>query len=111
MGFAQRDLENNVKVALAEALTNAMEHGNGWDPDKKVSVECDISCDQLKVSITDQGPGFDHQKLCDPTLDEHLLVERGRGVFLMNTIMDQVYYNQAGNQVTLIKRRPSCDPL
>ncbi len=107
VGFAQRDLENNIKVALAEALTNAMEHGNGWDAGKNVAVECDISCDELKISVQDQGEGFDHQQVLDPTRDENLLVERGRGVFLMHTIMDQVYYNQSGNQVTLVKLRPN----
>jgi DNA-binding response OmpR family regulator len=111
VGFAQRDMDNNLKVALAEALTNAMEHGNQWDPGKKVSVESNISCDQLEVSVRDQGKGFDHRQLCDPTLDVHLLVERGRGVFLMNTIMDRVYFNQAGNQVTLVKTRNTNKPV
>lgn len=111
VGFAQRDMDNNLKVALAEALTNAMEHGNQWDPAKKVSVESNISRDQLEVSVRDQGEGFDHRQLCDPTLDVHLLVERGRGVFLMNTIMDRVYFNQAGNQVTLVKLRGDDKPV
>ncbi len=105
VGFAKHDLENNLKLALAEAITNAMEHGNHWDEDKAVEVEVELERDQLRATVRDQGPGFNHRRTLNPTINDHLLSERGRGIFLTNAIMDEVTYNQDGNQVTLVKRR------
>lgn len=105
VGYAQHDLDNNLRLALVEALTNAMEHGNGWDEAKQISVDCTVSLNMLQVSIADQGTGFDHNRLPDPTHTENLLCERGRGIFLMRSIVDQVAFNQAGNQVTLFHQR------
>jgi CheY-like chemotaxis protein len=106
VGFASPDLDSNLKLALVEAVTNAMEHGNNWDEKKLVQISAVLSRGEMKVTIKDQGPGFNHRKLMNPTTSEHLLTERGRGVFLVSAIMDEVVYNQAGNQVTLIKRKP-----
>lgn len=110
VGYAQHDLDNNLKLALVEALTNAMEHGNRWDENRLVRLEADLTSDCLKVTIEDQGPGFDACSLPDPTCGEQLLSERGRGVFLMRAIMDEVIYNPAGNRLTLVKRRPPGSP-
>lgn len=109
VGFAKHDLENNLKLALAEAITNAMEHGNGWDESKFVEVEIVLDSGRMQATVSDQGPGFNHGRMLNPTSNEHLLSERGRGIFLANAIMDEVIYNQAGNQVTLVKRRDQID--
>lgn len=109
VGYAQYDLDNNLKLALVEGITNAMEHGNKWDPAKKVEVESEATRATLKVSIGDEGPGFDYAALPDPTSDERLFNERGRGVFLMRAIMDEVAFNPEGNRVTLLKRRSEKD--
>ena len=109
VGFAKHDLENNVKLALAEAITNAMEHGNLWDEDKFVEVDVDLNGNTLRATVRDEGPGFDYDKLLNPTSNEHLISERGRGFFLTIAIMDEVTFNQTGNQVTLVKRRPPLD--
>ncbi|MBI4800764.1 MAG: response regulator [Desulfarculus sp.] len=106
VGYAQSDLDNNLKLALVEALTNAMEHGNRWDENRLVRLESDLTSDCLKVTIEDEGVGFDACSLADPTCGEQLLSERGRGVFLMRAIMDEVSFNPAGNCLTLVKRRP-----
>lgn len=105
VGFASGDLDNNLKLALVEAITNAMEHGNRWDPEKMVRMEAVAEPGELTVSIEDQGDGFRAQALNDPTDGENLLQERGRGVFLMHAIMDRIEYNEKGNRVTLGKRR------
>lgn len=105
VGYADHDLDNNLKLALVEAVTNAMEHGNHWNPDLTVVVEADITPEWLTVRVSDQGPGFDASCLPDPTSPEYLLCDRGRGVFLMNAIMDQVSYSPQGNRVTLSKQR------
>ncbi len=103
VGFAQDDLKSNLKLAIIEGLNNAMEHGNRWQRDRKVWVEASVQRDKLQVSIRDQGPGFDHSALPDPTDTLNLTAERGRGVFLIRAIMDRVTFNRAGNQITMIK--------
>jgi CheY-like chemotaxis protein len=105
VGFAVHDLDNNLKLALVEAITNAMEHGHHWDLSRLVTLEVKLTPERLLVSVEDQGPGFDVQSLPDPTSEDHLLAERGRGVFLMQAIMDEVRFNQAGNRVTMVKHR------
>lgn len=105
VGYAQYDLDNNLKLALVEGITNAMEHGNKWDPAKTVRVESEATRDTLQVTISDEGPGFDFAALPDPTIDDRLFYERGRGVFLMRAIMDEVSYNPEGNRLTLFKRK------
>lgn len=105
VGFCQHDLESNVKLALVEALTNAIEHGNQREPGKLVRVDASLKSDTLEVTIQDEGPGFDHHKQVDPTKEENLLSERGRGIFLMRSILDEVHFNETGNAVTLVKHR------
>jgi CheY-like chemotaxis protein len=105
VGFSQYDLDNNIKMALVEALTNAMEHGNGWEESKLVRISARLTRHVLQVTIEDEGIGFDHQNLTDPTVQENLLSERGRGIFLLRAIMDEVRFNEPGNAVTLLKQR------
>lgn len=110
VGFATRDLGNNIKLALSEAITNAMEHGNGWDPAKLVTVSVEVNPGFLQASIEDQGDGFDYQSLPDPTQPSLMLSERGRGVFLMHAIMDKVTYHNCGNLLVLRKLKQHDQP-
>jgi CheY-like chemotaxis protein/anti-sigma regulatory factor (Ser/Thr protein kinase) len=110
-GFVEDRLDNSLRLALVEALTNAMEHGNDWDEDKPVAVRAEFTRHQMRVTISDQGRGFPWQRLPDPTHGSNLTAERGRGVFLMRTIMDQVSFNDKGNQVTLVKQRNDSSQL
>lgn len=105
VGFARHDLENNIKLALSEVITNAMEHGNQWDETKSVEVEVVLDCHEMRTTVRDEGSGFNHRLMLNPTFSEHLLSERGRGIFLANAIMDEVTFNQTGNEVTLVKRQ------
>ncbi len=99
--------EINIKIALVEALTNAMEHGNGFDPNKQVRVEAKFFETNAEIRITDQGRGFNHRKLPNPTAPENLYKPRGRGIYMMHRLMDGVHYNRKGNSVRLVKfRRP-----
>ena len=95
----------NVKVALVEALTNAMEHGNGLDPEKKVHVQAEYDHDQAVIHIVDEGRGFDIESLPDPTHEKNRFRPRGRGVFMMRQFMDEVTFHKPGNHVTLAKKR------
>ncbi len=100
--------ELNIKIALVEALTNAMEHGNGFDPNKLVKVEAKFLDHKAEIKIADQGKGFKHRKLPNPTAPENLYKPRGRGIYMMHRLMDEVHFNRKGNSVRLIKyRRPA----
>lgn len=93
-----------IKLALEEALNNAIKHGNGFDSGKTVEVAFDIDARQAVVTITDQGRGFNPKSVPDPTADENLEKPCGRGIMLMKAYMDRVEYNKQGNQVRLVKR-------
>ena len=94
-----------LRLALDEALSNAIKHGNANDPTKKVFVEYTIDVKMIKITICDEGPGFDPKSLPDPTAEENLELPNGRGVMLINAYMTEVTYNEKGNCVTMIKRK------
>lgn len=94
-----------VRLALDEALSNAIRHGNQNNPKKTVTVEYEVTDDQARISICDEGPGFKPAELPDPTLDENLERPHGRGVMLIQAYMTEVSYNSRGNCVTMVKHR------
>lgn len=97
-------LRLNFRVGLTEALSNAVLYGNGHDPAKKVKVEVTLEQGRLQARVTDQGMGFDPASIPDPTSPENLLESGGRGLFLMRQLLDEVSYNDRGNEVTLVLR-------
>ena len=94
----------SIKLALEEALTNAIKHGNKNDETKRVTISYSIDNDQVEIYIADEGPGFNPSNIPDPTIDENLEVPSGRGIMLMNAYMNEVNYNRRGNQVRMLKR-------
>ncbi|MDM4018560.1 ATP-binding protein [Roseiconus lacunae] len=99
-----------TQLAYQEAIVNAIRHGNHSDPDKTVTVE--MSCDDQRatITITDQGDGFDPNDVPDPRSDELLEVPGGRGVLLINEIMNEVAYNDRGNQIKMTKIKGANPP-
>ena len=95
----------NLRVALAEALSNAMLYGNGADRSKQVRVELTVTRRAIITRVTDEGPGFDYEGVPDPTTPDRLLKPDGRGIFLMRKLLDEVSFNKRGNSVTLLLRR------
>jgi serine/threonine-protein kinase RsbW len=95
-----------IRLALEEALINAIKHGNRCDPRKKISISAYVGMDKTDITIADEGGGFNPQALPDPTADENLEKPGGRGIMLMRAYMDQVSFNPQGNQVRMIKNRP-----
>jgi serine/threonine-protein kinase RsbW len=102
--YSSRDVFG-VRLALEEALVNAIKHGNRMDPEKSVRVECSISSDFLRVTIEDEGPGFRPEDVPDPTQEENLERPCGRGIMLMRAFMSLVEYQGRGNVLVLEKRR------
>jgi len=99
-----------IKLSLEEALTNAIKHGNRMDPAKSVEVEFRVNDQQVWIRICDEGGGFQPDSVADPTLDENLDRPCGRGVMLMQAYMTHVHFSDAGNCVTMIKRRDCHGP-
>jgi len=97
-----------VKLALEEALTNAIKHGNGSDPRRKFHIDCRIDEQSAEIVVADEGDGFDPSSVPDPTAEENLERPSGRGIMLMRAYMDLVEYNDKGNSVRLVRRRRGC---
>ena len=93
-----------VRLAVEEALANAIKHGNRLDPEKTVTIRFSVDPEKVRIIITDQGQGFDPTSVPDPTTDEHLEDPSGRGITLMHAYMDEVVYNSRGNEVRMLKR-------
>jgi serine/threonine-protein kinase RsbW len=102
--YSSRDVFG-VRLALEEALVNAIKHGNHMDPEKSVRIECEISEDFVRVVIEDQGAGFKPENVPDPTQEENLERPCGRGIMLMRAFMSHVEYQGRGNVLVLEKRR------
>ncbi len=102
-GFSPRDVFG-VRLALEEALVNAIKHGNKMDPEKTVHVWWQVDEEHVRVTIEDQGPGFDVSEVPDPTDEENLDKPGGRGIMLIRAFMSVVEYNETGNKLTLEKR-------
>jgi serine/threonine-protein kinase RsbW len=96
--------DSEVMIALDEAIVNAIKHGNKCDPRKAVQIVAELSAWGARFTIKDQGPGFARDKVPDPTDPARLLEPSGRGLLLINHIMDEVCYNKCGNQIQMFKR-------
>ena len=97
--------EDDIELALSEALANAVVHGAGLDPSK--TVECDVVCDEehgMLIVVRDPGPGFDPEKIPDPCCGENIYAHRGRGIYLINQLMDEVQFHKNGTEIHMIKR-------
>lgn len=106
-GFDRKE-QFAVRLAMDEAMANAIRHGNCNDAKKQVTVEYSVDDQQCWIRVSDEGPGFDPRRVPDPTRDENLERPCGRGVMLMRNYMTQVQYNPQGNGVTMTKvRQPS----
>jgi serine/threonine-protein kinase RsbW len=103
LGVAEAD-NTHLFIALDEAFVNAVKHGNKFDPTKLVYISAEISAQEARFTIEDQGEGFDVHAIPDPLDPANLFKTSGRGVLLIHNIMDEVTYNERGNRVTLVKR-------
>jgi serine/threonine-protein kinase RsbW len=92
-----------VKLALEEALVNAIKHGNRLDVAKTVRIEARITPRTVKIVIEDQGVGFDRRCVPDPTADENLERCSGRGILLIESYMNRVKWDRGGRRLTMEK--------
>jgi serine/threonine-protein kinase RsbW len=87
------DKLNALLLAVTEATTNAIIHGNKCDLSKVVTINVDVKKDKLVIKVKDEGVGFDPSKVPDPTEPENLLKDSGRGIYLMKVYMHDIKYN------------------
>jgi serine/threonine-protein kinase RsbW len=99
--YVNEDVYGNMLVALTEAITNAIQHGNKFDMAKHVSIKCDAINDGIRFTVSDEGPGFDYDQVPDPTSPENIEKPNGRGVFLMRHLADGVEFEEKGRIVML----------
>lgn len=106
--------KEKLELAIIEAATNAIKHGNRNDPEKMVQFRFCITEDKLTVFVKDSGSGFDPEGIKDPLSMENLMKPCGRGIFLMRTLMDEVEYKTSegsGTEVRMVKYRNSPEPI
>jgi len=92
----------NMMTCLNEVFINAIVHGNKLDANKKVIINAEVDGRRVTWTVTDEGPGFDYNKLPDPTSPENLENLTGRGVFIVKQLADQCIFNTTGNEVELL---------
>ena len=94
-----------IKLALEEALVNAIKHGNQMDPEKIVRVVYFLNKERFDVRITDEGPGFNPEDVPDPTAPENLERPCGRGLLLIRYYMSSVSFTDDGRTIVMHKLR------
>jgi serine/threonine-protein kinase RsbW len=102
-----------VELALAEALNNAVVHGNRMDRQKLVQILCRCELGKgVSVVVTDQGRGFDPNAVPDPTVAKNIENDHGRGIWLMKCVMDEISFERGGTEVRMWKaptRQPGAE--
>ena len=97
--------EEAIELALTEALANAVIHGAKADPSK--IIECDVGCDESRgmlIVVRDPGEGFDPAAIPSPMHGENIYAEHGRGIYLINQLMDDVKFLKNGTEIRMVKR-------
>jgi serine/threonine-protein kinase RsbW len=97
--------EFEVETSLREALANAVRYGCEHSPGKTIQVS--VACDQARgvlIVVRDPGPGFDPSQVPSPIEGECLFSSRGRGIYLINQLMDHVEYGKGGTEIRMVKR-------
>jgi serine/threonine-protein kinase RsbW len=105
LGFGEDEVMQ-ISMAVREGAVNAVLHGNGYAPDKKVILAFEHTGGDLVITIRDQGKGMDLSRIPNPLAPENLLKTSGRGIFLMRSFMDvvEIRPSKTGTELKLIKR-------
>jgi serine/threonine-protein kinase RsbW len=101
VGFSDEQCDN-MAIALTELAINAIMHGNKEDKRKKVIIHSVLKDNKIEVSITDEGGGFDPEKLPNPTNPQNIWKEHGRGIFLVQHLIDEVVFQKTGEGMKII---------
>ena len=99
--------EFEIELALREALANAIEHGGRHDASKE--IQCCVACDHARgmlIVVRDPGPGFDPASIPSPIVGQNLFATGGRGIYLINQLMDEVRFEKGGTEIHMRARPP-----
>jgi serine/threonine-protein kinase RsbW len=108
MGFDD-DTAHWIGMSVRESVTNAIQHGNKLDPNKRVDIRFEVALDHLEITVKDEGKGFQIDLLPNPLDPENLLKPSGRGIFYIRSFMDEVEFiphSQGGMEVHMVKKVP-----
>jgi serine/threonine-protein kinase RsbW len=92
--------EFEIELVLNEALTNAIKHGSAHDPSKQ--IQCCVACDHARgmlIVVRDPGPGFDPASIPSPVVGQNLFSTSGRGIYLINQLVDEVRFEKGGTEI------------
>ncbi|MCG3152254.1 MAG: hypothetical protein GEEBNDBF_01547 [bacterium] len=92
-----------VRLALNETIANAWMHGNQGDATAPIWITYRVTSSYFSLQVRDGGRGFDYENLPDPTVPDNLIRTHGRGIFLMRQLMDDLEFNEAGNEIRVRK--------
>ena len=101
-GMSPRTARFRLRVALCEALSNAIVYGNDLHADRRADVTVVVNDHTAAVRVTDEGDGFDPDQVADPTTPERIETDAGRGLFLIRQLVDDVSFNDRGNSICMI---------
>lgn len=93
----------DIRLCTEEAVRNAIVHGNRSNVKLRVRVHYRIEKDKISIEVEDEGSGYDPEGIPDPTDDEDIMKESGRGVYLIKKLMDRVDFNEKGNKIIMEK--------
>lgn len=96
----------NLAIAVTELVNNAIKHGNKLQKNKMVTVSITYASGNIEITVTDEGEGFNPENIADPLAEENLLKEIGRGIFIVNSLIDDVKFQfppRGGTKVTIKK--------
>ena len=100
---AEEELGHRIVLLASEALNNAMEHGNKWQPEKKATLRLAVLESRIELEVTDEGPGVRLPKQdADPLLADNLLNDHGRGLLFMQEYADEVHVTDGASSIRLI---------
>lgn len=95
-------LNARISLSVIEAVNNAILAGNKMQADKSVDLEAELEENALKVTVRDEGEGFDYTQIPDPTLPDNLGKSTGRGLYLMKSLSDHLVFSNGGASVTMV---------
>ncbi len=98
-----KDTIFDIRLCLEEAIINAMKYGNKRNKKLPVSISYSFEDGKLEIVVRDQGEGFDYANIPDPRSNGNILKHGGRGLFLIRNLMDEVKFNDSGNEIKMVK--------
>jgi serine/threonine-protein kinase RsbW len=101
----------DVAISVTELANNAIMHGNKNNPEKTVDVEIKLLTDEVEITVTDEGSGFDESIIPDPLSNDNILKETGRGIFIVRSLMDKVIFStgKSGNSIVQLYKKFTSD--